>query len=112
MLEHAMVMNPAHPDFYFFPSAFNYYRLDQFDNALREANKIHMPEYFWTHFLLSVIYSALGDQEHAERAAHELTRLYPDIEEKARFELEKWNMQPELVEKSLNDLALAGLKIT
>jgi len=38
--------------------------------------------------------------------------LYPDIEEKARFELEKWNMQSEFIEKILNDLVLAELKIT
>ena len=58
-------------------------------------------------FLLTIIYSALGDQKHAKRAAHELTRLYPDIEEKARFDLEKWKMQSEFIEKILNDLVLA-----
>ena len=47
--------------------------------------------------LLTIIYSALGDQKHAKRAAHELTRLYPDIQEKDRFELEKWNMQSEFI---------------
>ena len=112
MREHAMITNPAHPDFYYFPSTFNFYRQEQLNEALREASKIQMPDYFWTHFLLTIIYSALGDQKHAKRAAHKLTRLYPDIEEKARFELEKWNMQSEFIEKILNDLVLAELKIT
>lgn len=112
MLEHAKVMNPAHPDFYYFPSAFNLYRMGQFNQALREALHIHMPDYFWTHFLLTIIYSALGDQKHAERAVDELTRLYPGIEEKARFELEKWSMQAEFIEKILTDMNQAGLKVS
>lgn len=82
-------MNPAHPDFYYFPSAFNFYRQDQLNEALRETSKFQMLDYFWTHFLLTIIYSALGDQKHAKKAAHETTRLYPDIKEKAGFELEK-----------------------
>ncbi|QMU60727.1 MAG: hypothetical protein GKR92_03060 [Gammaproteobacteria bacterium] len=111
MLEHAKVMNPAHPDFYYFPIAFNFYRQGLFNEALREMNNIHMPEYFWTHFLLTAIYSALGETKLAEKSAHQLQRLYPDIEEKARFELKKWNMQSEFIEKLLNDLTQAGLKI-
>lgn len=111
MIEHAKVMNPAHPDFYFFPSAFNYYRQDLFNEALREMNNIHMTDYFWTHFLLTAVYSALGNSGLAEKSASELQRLYPTIEEKARFELEKWSMQPDLIVKILNDLTKAGLKI-
>jgi hypothetical protein len=71
-----------------------------------------MPEYFWTHFLLATVYSARGEIKLAEKSAHKLIKLHANIEEKARFELEKWNMQPELIEKILNDLRLAGLKIT
>lgn len=112
MLEHAMVMNPAHPDFYYFPFALNYYRQGQFEEALREANNIHMPDYFWTYFILTAIYSALGDLKHAKRASHVLLKLYPDIEGKARFELEKWDMQPELIEKILDGLQQTGLKVS
>ncbi|MFK7814947.1 MAG: hypothetical protein AB8B92_01295 [Gammaproteobacteria bacterium] len=112
MLEQARVMNPAHPDFYYFPFAFNFYRQDQFNEALREMNNIHMPDYFWTYFLLTAIYSALNDNERAEKAASELQRLYPSIENKARFELEKWGMQPKFIEKIINDLSKAGLKVT
>ncbi|MGI9227836.1 MAG: tetratricopeptide repeat protein [Gammaproteobacteria bacterium] len=112
MLEHAMVMNPAHPDFYYFPFALNYYRQGQFNEALREANNIHMPDYFWTYFILTAIYSALGDLKLAKRASHELLKLYPNIEEKARFELEKWDMQPDLIEKILEGLKQAGLKVS
>lgn len=111
-LEQARVMNPAHPDFYYFPFAFNFYRQDLSDDALKEMNNIHMPDYFWTYLLLTVIYTALNDKMRADKAAKELQRLYPEIESNARFELEKWGMQPEFVDKILNDLSKAGLKIT
>lgn len=111
MLEHAKVMNPAHPDFYYFPFAFNYYRQGQFKEALRVMNNIHMPDYFWTHLLLTAIYSALEDHGLAEKASRDLLALYPDIEKKGRFELEKWRMQPELIESIIEGLSQAGLKI-
>lgn len=111
MLEHAMVMNPAHPDFYHYPFVFNYYRQDMLVEALQEANNTQLPNYFWTHYIKAVIYSALDNQKLATQAAHKLVKLYPEIEKKARFELEKWAMQPELVEKILNGLKKAGLNV-
>ncbi len=111
MLEQAMVMNPAHPDFYHFPFVINFYRQDLFEQALQEANNIHMPDYFWTHYIKAAIHSALGNKKLAKQAIHELLKLYPDIASKARFELEKWNMQTELIEKFLQDLRIAGLEV-
>lgn len=109
MLEHAKVMNPAHPDFYYFPFAFNYFRQGQFKEALKEMNNIHMPDYFWTHLLSTAIYSALEEPALAKKSARDLLMLYPEIETKARFELEKWHMQPELIESIIEGLKQAGL---
>ena len=111
-IEYAIVMNPAHPDFYHFPFVLNYYRQNKYQEALREAQNIQMPDYFWTHFINTSIYSALNDAKLAQQSAQELLKLYPDIETKARFELEKWSMQPELVERLLNGLSQAGLNVS
>jgi len=111
-LEYAIVMNPAHPDFYYFAFVFNYYRQNLFDEALREVKKIHMPDYFWTHLVLASIYSALGELKLAKRASSELLKLYPDIENKARIEIEKWGMPETLKSKLLNHLQQTGLEVS
>jgi len=110
-LKYAAVLNPAHPDFYYFPFVLDYYRRDKYREALDEAQNIHMPEYFWTHVFLAVIYSALGDAAKAQFAVKELTMIYPNINEKLRFELEKWNIQPELIQKMIQGLEFAGLRV-
>lgn len=110
-LSYAAVLNPAHPDFYHFPFVLDYYRQDKFKEALDEVQNIYMPEYFWTHIFLAVIYNALGDLRNAESAIRNATKLYPNINENIRFELEKWNIQPELIEKIIQGLEGAGLRV-
>ncbi len=110
-LKYAAVLNPAHPDFYYFPFVLDYYRRDKLKAALDAAQNIHMPEYFWTHVFLAIIYSAMGDVNNAQIAIEELNKLYPNINEKLRFELEKWNVEQDLIQKMIQDLEFVGLRV-
>ncbi len=112
LVEHAIVLNPSHPDFYHLPFVINYYRREMYPEALQEARKIHMPDFFWTNLMLAALHTDMGEEKHARSAAKKLIEIYPKFEQQARFEFEKWDMQTELIEKLLNGLRKAGLQIT
>ena len=111
LVEQAIVFNNSHPDFYYIPFVINYYRIEDYESALQEARKINMPAFFWTHLILAPIYSEMGDTKHAGFHSKELIKLYPGFEKVARYELEKWDIQSNLVEKILGGLKKTGLDI-
>ncbi len=112
LVEHAIVLNPSHPDFYHLPFVMNYYRREMYPEALQEARKIHMPDFFWANIMLAALHADMGEEKHARSAAKKLIENYPKFEQQSRFEFEKWDMHTELIEKLVNGLRKAGLQIT
>lgn len=111
LVEHAMTINPSHPGFYHIPFVVYYLHQDQYEEALHNAKKINMPDFFWPPLITASIYGLLDDKISANKHLNILTNLYPDIANNARFELEKWNLQEEVVLKFLTGLNQAGLRI-
>ena len=101
LLEQAIVLNPSHPDFYYIPIVINYYFREQYELALQELMKISMPEFYWYYLISAALYADMEDMQQANHAADKLIELYPDFQQKARFELEKWDMPLNLTEKNL-----------
>ena len=112
LIKHAMVINPSHPDFYHLPFVLDYYRRDMYTEAIIEARKINMPDYFWANLIFAALYAEVGEKDQMQNSIEKLIEIYPDINQKARFELEKWDTQTELKEKLINGLQKAGLNIT
>ena len=111
MLESALTMNPAPPGWYYFGLSVNELRQRDDEAALDWAEKIDMPEFFWTHALLAAIYGQLDRPDDASGAARRLLELYPDFESRALIELSRQHFEPAVLSRIVDGLRKAGLKI-
>jgi serine/threonine protein kinase len=102
-------LNPNHPGWYWFASAFDSYRRGDYQAALSVALKINMRGLWGTNLVLAVAYGQLGEKEKALAAVRELLIQMPGFASDARHELSKW-WQPEFVEQLLDGLRKAGLR--
>ncbi|HTS56998.1 MAG TPA: protein kinase [Terriglobales bacterium] len=109
--ERSTQLNPHHPGWYWSAMVFNAYRQRDSQRALELALRINMPDLWTAQLALTVIYSQLGEMEHARAALAGLLALRPDFAVIARTELDKWWL-PDMVEQMLSDLRNAGLEIT
>ncbi len=102
-------LNPNHPGWYWFASAFDSYRRGDYQAALSVALKINMRGLWGTNLVLAVAYGQLGEKEKSLAAVRELLIQMPGFASDARHELSKW-WQPEFVEQLLDGLRKAGLR--
>ena len=111
LVEEALKMNPAPPPWYYFPLSMDAFRQGHDDAALRWAERIDLPGFFWTQALLAAIYSQLDRREDAVRAAARLLELYPDFEDRALIELGRQHFEPAVLNRFINGLRKAGLEV-
>jgi serine/threonine protein kinase/tetratricopeptide (TPR) repeat protein len=102
-------LNPNHPGWYWFASAFDSYRRGDYQAALSVSLKINMRGLWGTNLVLAVAYGQLGEKEKALAAVRELLVQMPGFASDARDELSKW-WQSEFVEQLLDGLCKAGLR--
>lgn len=109
LIEKAMALNPLHPDWYHLPLFWNHYRLAEFEAALALLQKIHMPDYYFTHVRYAAVYVALGRQAEAEAAVAQILALFPAFPSQAPEIFARWNGLGGLAEPVSAALAEAGL---
>ena len=110
LVERAMRLNPTYPGKYRYPMVANAYRNRDYRGALDEAQKINMPEVFYTPLFLAAASGQLEEKEIAQKALRDLLAVRPDIAEIARRNLGKW-FQPELAADFVEGLVKAGLEM-
>jgi serine/threonine protein kinase/tetratricopeptide (TPR) repeat protein len=112
LMERAMVLNPRHPGFLWYPLVHDAYRQKDYSRALDYALRVNLPGQFWTHLVLAMVHGQLGNRDAAARALQELLAIYPDFPEHARQEIDKFfYAQPAHAEHVLEGLRKAGLEI-
>ena len=112
LMERAMVLNPRHPGFLWYPLVHDAYRQKDYSRALDYALRVNLPGQFWTHLVLAMVHGQLGNRDAAARALQELLAIYPDFPEHARQEIEKFfYAQRAHAEHVLEGLRKAGLEI-
>lgn len=110
LVEKARKINPFHPDWFHFPIALDQFRKGHYENALKSAHDIELPEFFWTQIVLAQIHGQLGNEEEARAAAAKLEELYPGFSlDAARAEYGVWNISGDIVERALEGLRKAGV---
>jgi adenylate cyclase len=87
-----------------------HYERGEYDAALDMALRSQAQEFFWTHGMHALAYSAVGMRDEAKAAVSRLLALYPGFPERAREELGHW-IAPERRERVLDGLRKAGLPI-
>lgn len=111
LVKKAMALNPSHPDWYRMPGAWVHWWKGEYGEALTEAKRIYMPDYFWSHKLLAVIYAELGRKEEAAAAVANVLKLRPDMPVTVRAEWRKWNVPEKVIDRAIADLRRAGMNI-
>jgi TolB-like protein len=101
-------LNPNHPGWFWFATAFDSYRRRDYQGALQVSLKINMRGLWGASLVLAVAYGQLGEREKASVAVRELLAQMPGFATDARKELAKW-WEPEFVEQLLDGLRKAGL---
>jgi TolB-like protein/Tfp pilus assembly protein PilF len=112
LMERAMVLNPRHPGFLWYPLVHDAYRQKDYSRALDYALRVNLPGQFWTHLVLAMVHGQLGNRDAAARALEELLAIYPDFPAHAREEIEKFfYAQRAHAEHVIEGLRKAGLEI-
>jgi TolB-like protein len=110
LAEQSRGLNPHHPGWYWFPSVFNAYRKQDYQEAIDFALKVNMPAFWRANLVLAAAYGQLGEWDSAQKAVRELLAIRPDFGVVAREELAKW-WESELAEHLLDGLRKAGLEV-
>jgi adenylate cyclase len=111
LLDKAMKQNIGFPSWHYGATTVYYYRLNEFEKAYEEATKYDIPALFWGPMLRAATLGQLERKSDAEKQVSELKILRPDFESKARYLISRYVKEEELVNKIIEGLQKAGLKI-
>lgn len=112
LVKKAMDLNPQHPSWCHFALFHDHFIGGAYDRAIDHVRHIETPNWFWPHALQAISYAMLGEMAHAESAAAQVLRLYPEFRENAKQECAKWFQREGDLEKYLTGLKKAGLSLT
>ena len=111
LLDKAMKQNIGFPSWYYGATTVYYYRLNEFKKAYEEAMKYDVPAIFWGPMLRAATLGQLERKSDAEKQISDLKILKPNFESKAKYLISRYVKEEELVEKIIEGLQKAGLKI-
>ena len=112
IVDRATRLNPHHAGWLHFARSCDHYRRREYEQALRAAERIDMPEYDWVSLFLAATCAQLGLLEAAKAHLETVLRIGPELARNPRLELRKWYVSEELVDHVLDGLRKAGLEIT
>ncbi len=107
----AMDINPHHAGWYHFSLIWESCNKGDYEKALEHATRVNMPGMFWQPLVIASLCGLLGRRTEAAAAVKELRALEPDIEVNARHYVECWHYSSGLMDRILEGLRKAGLKI-
>ncbi len=110
IVDRAIALNPVHPHWYHFPRVFYLFDQSEYMQALAVLDRIHMPNFFWTHLWRAALHAELGNREQARDALQDLLDLQPDFAAKAPETLSIWRLDDTFREKLMRSLQKAGLE--
>ena len=111
LVRKAIRLNPNYQGWYHYPLALDRFLKGEYELALKEAQKVNIPGFYWTQYILASIYGQMGREIEARTATQRLLELYPGFNtETARKEAMKLLMQDELIEQLQEGLRKAGIE--
>jgi tetratricopeptide (TPR) repeat protein len=111
LVRKAIRLNPNYQGWYHYPLALDRFLKGEYELALKEAQKVNIPGFFWTQLILASIYGQMGREVEARTAAERLLELYPGFTtETARAQAKKLLMQDDLIEQLQDGLRKAGIE--
>jgi adenylate cyclase len=86
-----------------------FYRKQRYRDALLWAQRVNIPEFYWTHFWLAVSHAQMGETEAARKAAAEVLRLKPDFV--WMDEVKVWNVPEAFAIQVAEGASKAGIPV-
>jgi len=111
LVEDSFARNPAEPTAYRVATFLHYYITERYDEALREAKKLELPDVIYSHVALAIAYGQLGREREARAAVKQILEIDPAYADHAIQDLQKRNLYPDLVRLIVDGLRKAGLAI-
>jgi adenylate cyclase len=109
MIEKAATLNPYQPTWLLYPLIFDHYRKGEYELALAMAQKLDLPDFFWTPLSFAMIYAQLGRLDEARAALYEALAQQPDFAQRPRHYIGAYVFPEEVVEQMMDGLRKAGL---
>ncbi len=109
--EKAIRLSPVHPGWYHGALCVHWFWIKDYKKALVELRKFNMPQVFIYPVLLSGTYAHLGRHQEAKDAVTCLTQYHPTFVINPHLELNKWNIDEDLIDSLLEGLRLAGMEL-
>jgi TolB-like protein len=111
ILDRVLDKKVRYPLYYHGAIVLYYYRKQEYDIALEEAEKYDVPSLFWGPMLRAAVLGQLNRINDATANIDHLMQLKPDFEKKAHYLIRRFVKEDELVEQVLDGLRKAGLDI-
>ena len=109
-IEKALLLSPLSPHYSQFILTMDAYRRDDLAEAIKIAERIQAPNFYWTHLLRAIVYAGAGMVEKARSSFAKVRELYPECADAPEAELRKWFKVDAVVEQCLMSLREAGLR--
>ena len=111
LLDALMEKNIAYPLYFHGATMLYYYRKNDYEKALEEANKYILHTVFWAPMLRAAVLGQLNRMEEAQNNIDHLKKLKPDFEEKAAYLISRYVKEDELLNHILEGLRKAGMNL-
>jgi adenylate cyclase len=111
ILEKGISLNPHYPGWFHMAPFFYFFLQERCEEAYQEALAFKMPQLFWDPLLRAAALARMGRVPEGAQAVAELLYLRPDFPTAGPFLISCYAKFPYLVDKLLEGLRQAGLKI-
>ena len=109
LAEKAMRIDPNPAGWYHAANILAHYHARDYEAARQAALKMNIPGFYYTHMYRLAIYGQLGRADDAAASRAKLLALYPSFAEYAQYELDKYNVFPELSAHFMDGWQKGGL---
>jgi adenylate cyclase len=109
LLKKGMKLNPYYPTWFHLAPYMDYYRRDEYENALAEALKFNFPELYLDPVMRAAALGQLGRRDEAKNAASQLLMMVPDFASRGRAMIGRYVKVDSLADKVIEGLRKAGL---
>jgi len=109
-LSRSIKLNPHYPGWFHHAWFLFHLKRGSYPEALAEAERFHMPDFFWSYLDKTVATGLLGRIDAAKVLLDKVKQLHPDFTNHPRYYVSSFVMEKELMEKMLEGLKKAGLR--
>jgi adenylate cyclase len=109
-LNRSIKLNPHYPGWFHHAWFLFHLKRGNYPEALAEAERFHMPGFFWSYLDKTVATGLLGRIDAAKVLLDKVKHLHPDFANHPRYYVSSFVMEKELMEKMFEGLKKAGLR--